>query len=186
MPSNIELWQRARLLDDKLPQIKAAVDRMIANKARYEAAVQQTTVPWFMVSIFHQEENGGRFAGHLHNGDSLKARTVHVPAGRPPSGQPPFTWEDSAKDAVELYRMPAVDFKNLGRTLDFFERVNGLGYRRRGAPSPYLWACTNQYTSGRFVSDNAYDPNAVSAQCGVAAYLRYMINTGVIPPESFE
>jgi lysozyme family protein len=181
LPSNIELWQGAKLLDDKVEQIKATVDRMIANKARYEAVVQQTTIPWFMVSILHEFEAAGNFTVHLHNGDPLTERTVRVPAGRPAAGKPPFTWEDSARDAIELYKMKAVDFSDLAKTLDFFERYNGLGYRRRGMPSPFLWACTDRYKSGKFIADGTFSPDVVSQQCGTAAYLLYMKNTGAIP-----
>ena len=41
-----------------------------------------------------------RFDQHLHNGDPLSGRTTHVPPGRPRPASPPFTWEQSAHDAI--------------------------------------------------------------------------------------
>jgi lysozyme family protein len=52
---------------------------------------------------------------------------------------------------------------------DFAERYNGLGYRKKGVPSPYVWAGTDQYTGGKYVKDGVYDPNYVDQQLGVAA-----------------
>jgi len=38
-------------------------------------------------------------------------------------------------------------------------------------PSPYLWAGTNQYRSGKYVRDGVYDPSKVDPQLGCAALL---------------
>jgi lysozyme family protein len=55
-----------------------------------------------VVAVIHQMECSGDFTKHLHNGDTLKARTVQVPTGRPLTGKPPFTWEQSATDALTM------------------------------------------------------------------------------------
>jgi hypothetical protein len=46
-----------------------------------------------------------------------------------------------------------------------------LGYSRKGVPSPYVWAKTNQYRAGKYVADGVYDPNHVDTQNGCAALL---------------
>src|SRR5690606_14680775 len=56
-------------------------------------------------------------------------------------------------------------------TLDILERYNGLGYRNKGLPSPYLWAGTDQYVKGKYVADGKFDPNHVDRQLGVAPIL---------------
>ena len=52
--------------------------------------------------VIHSLEAGLSFARHLHNGDPLSARTVQVPRGRPLADEPPFTWEQSAADALTM------------------------------------------------------------------------------------
>src|SRR6185437_13147463 len=51
------------------------------------------------------------------------------------------------------------------------EQYNGLGYAARGMPSPYLWAGTDQYRSGKYVRDGVYDSHAVDSQPGCAGLL---------------
>src|SRR6185369_1832675 len=55
--------------------------------------------------------------------------------------------------------------------LTMLEKYNGLGYAAKGVPSPYIWAGTNQYQSGKYVRDHVYDPNAVDTQLGCAGLL---------------
>ena len=85
-------------------------------------------------------ESSLNFKRHLHNGDPLTARTVHVPSGRPRQGDPPFTWEQSAADALTLRNLgPRTDW-SLSGTLYALEGYNGWGYRRYHPEvfSPYL------------------------------------------------
>ena len=127
-----------------------------------------------MVAALHSLEAGQRFTTHLHNGDPLTARTVHVPKNRPRSGQPPFTWEASAKDALaDLKKVPEWTVPVM---LFQFERYNGFGYRRRHPEvlSPYLWSFTSNYTRGKFVADGTFSSTAVSKQCGAVALLLRM------------
>jgi lysozyme family protein len=48
------------------------------------AVAGEVGIPWYVVAVIHNMEAGQNLRTHLHNGDSLTARTVHVPAGRPP------------------------------------------------------------------------------------------------------
>jgi len=154
-------------------EVKGIVDSMSSNQQRYAAVSQATGIPWHVIAIIHQLETGGDFSVHL-NGDPLTARTVHPPRNRPSPGTPPFKWEDSAVDLIRASRLTESpdDYKSVGATLYRFETYNGLGYRRRGAASPYVWACTNQYSSGIYTVDNAFDPSATSRRCGAAAILK--------------
>jgi lysozyme family protein len=112
-------------------KIDAIVDKIVEDKARYADVERRTTVPWFVVGIIHYVETGLDFQVHLHNKDPLTARTVHAPAGRPRTGQPPFAWEDSATDAFELTGKTKIPDWSLARVLYEIERYNGFGYRRR-------------------------------------------------------
>jgi len=173
------LFKDMALDQSRLSLINQLVDRIAAAKDRYETVQANTGVPWFVVGILHQLEVNGSFSTHL-NGDSLSARTVHVPVGRPSTGQPPFEWVDSATDLLKDIFRGARDFGTVGNVIYEFERYNGFGYRRRNVRSPFVWACTDQYISGRYVSDAIFDPNAKIAQCGVAAILRVLMDRKLI------
>src|SRR6202042_1342211 len=45
----------------------------------------------------------------------------------------------------------------------------------RGLPSPYVWAGSGQYESGKFVRDGVFDPNKVDEQLGCAGLLMAMM-----------
>jgi lysozyme family protein len=129
-------------------------------------------IPWMFIGVIHGMECGFNFAGHLHNGDPLQARTVRVPAGRPLAGSPPFTWRQSAVDALTLKRFHEVSDWSTAHMLYLLEKYNGFGYRMRRAPTPYLWSFSNLYEKGKFVQDGQFDPEAVSKQCGAALMLK--------------
>ena len=172
-----ELWRSAKLLVSWQSRIASQADAIAQQRHRYEPVAAKTGVPWWVIGVIHSMECGLRFDRHLHNGDPLTARTVQVPRGRPTTGSAPFTWEESAVDAIRydgLYRVPAAHWSQPGLVLDQFERFNGLGYRKKGVPSPYLWSGTGHYVKGKYVADGRYDPNAVSKQVGVAALLKVL------------
>src|SRR5262249_52736757 len=80
------------------PDMEAKVDReiegLLVGRARYESVSHALNLPWYLAGIIHGVETGFDFRTHLHNGDPLTARTVHVPSGRPLEGNPPFSWEE--------------------------------------------------------------------------------------------
>lgn len=165
-------------------KVDVVINRMVANKNKYEPVVKATGVPWFFIAIIHMLEVSGRFTGHLHNGDPLTARTKNYPPGRPKSGQPPFTWEESAIDALTGEGLAGTGDKrltwNLSNILERMERYNGLGYRNKGMASPYLWAGSQHYTKGKYVADGKFDPEAVSKQIGGAVILVRMFDRDLI------
>lgn len=132
-------------------------------------------IPWAFIGIIHGMECGFNFNGHLHNGDPLAARTVQVPAGRPVAGAPPFTWAQSARDAMVYKGFHEVTDWSVPHVLYLLERYNGFGYRMRSLPTPYLWSFSNLYKKGKFVRDGRYDPEAVSKQCGAALMLKAVL-----------
>ena len=157
-------------------EVRAEAGRILANRERYAAvAAHFPGMPWWVVGILHSMECGLSFHQHLHNGDPLSARTVQVPAGRPKVGTPPFTWEESALDALRCDGLDQVTDWTPGHALLAFENYNGTGYRWRGVPSPYLWSFTDQYRSGKYTADGRYDAQAVSQQCGCAALLKFLL-----------
>jgi lysozyme family protein len=151
------------------------VKRLKHGQPNYQLVEQQIGVPWVFVGVIHGMECGFNFAGHLHNGDKLTARTVNVPKGRPKDSAPPYTWLQSALDALRLKKLDAVTDWSVAHMLYLLEGYNGFGYRRRALPSPYLWSFSNVYDKGKFVADGKFDPNAVSKQCGAALMLKALL-----------
>jgi lysozyme family protein len=162
--------------------VAQSVRRILSNRARYERITKSMTMPWYFLAIIHGLEADFRFDSHLHNGDPLTGRTVRVPAGRPSQGAPPFSWEESAIDAITVNRYDKWNDWSIAGMLVIWERYNGLGYRQYGVNSPYVWACTDLYAKGRYIADGRYDANAEPRQCGAAAILKGLIATGAVSP----
>jgi len=165
-------------------EIESTTNKFAANRARYEAVGDPLDIPWFFVGVTHCLEGSLDFKTHLHNGDPLKARTVQVPKGRPKKGNPPFTWEESATDALTLEKFAGLDDWSLTSILYRFEKFNGFGYRTRGVNTPYLWSFSNHYTQGKFAADGVFSPVLVSKQCGAAVLIRRLAERGVIQFDS--
>lgn len=172
------LWSQAIIRPEHEAAVKSAAEAILAHKQRYVVAAK--TVPWWWTGIIHHMEGNGNFSTHLHNGDSLAARTVHVPQGRPVAGDPPFTWEESAFDALQMHGLTEEHDWSFPKACWNFERFNGFGYISKGIDSPYVWSFTTNYTKGKFVADHEFDPNAVSQQCGAAAILKQLIAMGEV------
>lgn len=176
------LFNTCRIRDKYAAEVENIVDRINGNKSRYETVSNPLSVPWYVTGIIHSLEASLSFKGHLHNGDPLTARTKNVPANRPAKGSPPFTWEESASDALVYDEMTKWTDWSITGTLYRFEYFNGMGYRTRptGIFSPYLWSYSQHYAAGKFASDGVYSPTLVSKQCGAAVLLRRMAERGII------
>lgn len=177
---NLDRWARAKFT--RSTQINAQAAKMEANRARYEVVSAKTGVPWDVIGVIHYRESSGSFAGVLHNGQKIIGtgkKTTIVPKGRGPFS----SWEEAAVDALMNCHPFAGKNKDwsIAGTLDLLERYNGLGYRKKGLPSPYLWAGTDQYVKGKYVADGKYDPNHVDQQLGVAALLKKIRDTAWAP-----
>ncbi len=162
--------------------VQQIVNAITASQARYENVSSSTGVPWQVIAAIHSMEAGLRFDQHLHNGDPLSARTVQVPAGRPVSGSPPFTWEASAMDALAYDGMTTWSDWTLSGSLYKLEGYNGWGYRSHGINTPYLWSYCQHYTQGKYVADGKWSDTAVSKQCGAALILKALGYAGTDSP----
>lgn len=169
-----QLFNNCTITPNKSADVDACVNRIVANRPRYEAVAAKTSVPWYFIGIVHNMEGSCNFTTHLHNGDPLTARTVQVPKGFPKGSNPPFTWEDSAEDALRFKKFDSQSDWTVPAILFQLEAYNGFGYRPRGINSPYLWSASNQYSKGKFTADGHFDPTAVSKQIGAAVLLRRM------------
>lgn len=171
------LW--ANMLITSSDRFEWAIRKSTQNQDVYRevASAVNPLMPWWFVAIIHGLESGFSFSLHVHNGDPLKARTVNVPKGRPVRGNPPFSWMESAIDALT---MPGKAYDKAGdwsipAILWRLEGYNGYGYRLYcGIHSPYLWAGTNFYSRGKYTEDGVYDANFVSDQPGAAGIAKLL------------
>lgn len=194
IPSKVNydlLWENATIRPAKMAELTNAAIKIKSGRSSYEKVAEKlgNGIPWWFIAIVHYMEAGAYrhpFEYHLHCGDKLTARTTHVPAGRPkanpgggtrpPSINNPYTWEESALDALRYMGYDKIDNWSIHNCLYLFEKFNGAGYIRKGINSPYLWSYTNQYGTppnvGKYTSDHGFDPNVISKQPGVAALMK--------------
>lgn len=182
METNAERWGRA--LFTRSTDINAQAAKIAANRSRYELVSKATGVPWDVIGVIHYRESSNDFGGVLHNGQKIIGtgkKTTLVPKGRGPFS----TWEEAAIDALVNCHPHLARNKDwsLGTTLDKLEAYNGLGYRNKGLPSPYLWAGTDQYVKGKYVADGKFDPNHVDKQLGVAPILMKLREAAKVAPK---
>lgn len=166
------LFSRMVIRPQRLAGAIVTAQRLLSNRSRYEAIAKQVGCPWWLVAVIHELEGGGNFSRHLHNGDPLSRRTVHVPAGRPTSGNPPFTFEYSAVDALRGHGVHLIRDWSTARALYFLEGFNGWAYFGK-INTPYLWSFSTHYKSGKITRDHGpIEMGTVSQQCGAAVLIR--------------
>lgn len=171
---NQKRWDNCHVSANKSSAFKAVADRLtsIEAKARYQIVEKRTGVPWWFIAVVHEREASQRWDRSLAQGDPWNKKSIHVPANRGPFN----SWEDAAYDA--LVNCPPYAARNkdwsIGNALTMLEKYNGLGYYRKGIPSPYIWAGTDQYTKGKYIADGKFDSNTVDSQLGCAGLLKFM------------
>lgn len=147
------------------------------NESQYRHVEGGARIPWPLIAAIHFRESNQDFTKHLHNGDPLTAKTVHEPRNRPTWGQPPYSWVDSAQDALSSLWKPVT--WDIAGCLEFSERYNGIGYQKHGVNTPYLWDYTSKYDSGLFVADGSFDPTKKECRPGIVSILKTLAQKGV-------
>lgn len=172
--ANAARWKAMHVIASLGPTLDVVANRLTspAAKPRYVNVSNTTGVPWYAIAVIHEREASQSWAANLAQGDPWNRVSIHVPRGRGP-----FTsWEEAAIDALKNCSPHAAAWKDwsIGGLLTLLEEYNGLGYAMMGRPSPYVWASTDQYHSGKYIADGHYDPNAIDHQLGCAALLARM------------
>lgn len=171
------LFNTCVIRPERIAEVEKTVALLLNNRSTYQTVFNSIGVPWYFVGAVHNMESSLNFKCHLHNGDPLIARTVHVPQGRPKTGTPPFTWDESACDALTMRGLNTDTDWSLAGTLFQLEAYNGWGYRLKhpATLTPYLWSYSSHYRNGKFVADGQWSETAVSKQCGAAVILRRLV-----------
>lgn len=166
--ANAKRWTEAKLT--RAPEYNTPRERILAAQNRYERVQAMTGVSWLFVACTHYRESNLNFNTQLGQGDPLHSVSTHVPTGRGPFN----SFEDGAYDALVKcapFAARICDW-SLPGMLTILEMYNGLGYARKGLPSPYVWSGTDQYLSGKYIRDGVFDPNTVDKQLGVAGLIK--------------
>jgi lysozyme family protein len=176
------LFDTCQIRPEKAGEVESLLSEIDKNRNRYESVGGALSIPWYVIAVIHSMEASLSFNTHLHNGDPLTARTVNEPARRPREGTPPYTWEESAIDALRYDKLDQCKDWSLPSVLYELEGYNGWGYRllHPHVLSPYLWSGSNHYKHGKYVKDGRWSDAAVSAQLGAAVLLRRMAEKGMV------
>ena len=178
------LWDSSEIRPSKIFRADKAVALYKDTRSRYVTIEKQrkTGVPAAIIFCLHGRESTWSFNRHLHEGSSLRRRTRYVPKGRPRRGSPPFTFEESAEDALYILKdLENKKWDTVDSALTHIERYNGTGYLRYhpSVNSPYLWAGTSKYSRGKYVADGRFSKSAVDGQLGCVTILKRMEERGV-------
>ena len=174
-----ELWSTMQIKDTWRSAVYRTAKMIHTNKDKYKAIGDACNgIPWWFIGVIHNLECGLDFTKHLHNGDSLKGKTYRVPKGRIPGISPPYTFNQSAEDAMTMKGFHRITDWSMPHVCYLIERYNGFGYRlNKNRPlSPYLWSGSQHYTKGKYVADHKYNPNAVSEQIGTMPLIKAILD----------
>jgi lysozyme family protein len=181
--ANSRRWKNMHVRSDKVALIDRVARRLSTpdSKSRFKDIQRATGVPWPVVAVIKEREAGADpgFSRSIAQGDPWNRVSVHVPKGRGPFP----SWRAAALDALVKCAPFAARWRDwtYGGALTLLIMYNGLGYDRRGLPSPYAWAATDQYKRGKYVRDGVFDPGVVDQQLGCAAILKRM---GELDPDA--
>ena len=175
-------WHDATVNPKDRIALDVAVTLYQRNEWRYQqiANMKPGTVPPQVLFCLHMRESDCNFKCSPAQGDSLQRRSIHVPKGRIPDKEPPYTFEEAAFDSY--FNVDRLDLKNWKTTqgaMDAITSFNGWGPEYRGFPSGYVWAGTSVYKGGKFVSDGHWSPTTWDKQLGCATILKWMQARGI-------
>jgi lysozyme family protein len=181
LADNTRRWEVAKYKPSQMPRAKEFARRALKYKERYQELVARIhreygyRIPWWVVPLIHEREC-------LRGVDNWTCSIgqgwpFHQKSKNKPYTGPFASWEDAAVDSLVKQHPYAARWGNWsgGGAMTKLEEYNGLGYARKGRPSPYIWAQSDQYVKGKYVADGKYDPNFVDPQLGVAISLKAMM-----------
>ena len=171
----VDMWESIdvkTLGRQKSSDIAWYIKKINQNKERYVNASNQVemssgkSIPWEVIAVLHAMEGSLNLSKQILNGERWNKKTKLVPKGYGPFK----SFEESCLVGLSLKSAPQE--WTIQNTLYYMELWNGLGYRRKGKLSPYLWSYSNHQEKGKYVRDHVYDKNAVSLQVGCAILLK--------------
>ncbi len=159
----------------RYPEIDNCLKQIVKNKNRYVSVSGKFSIPWYVTGILHASICGCDFKIHLHNGDSLNGRTISIPIGFPKRGRPPFSWEQSAEDALQFYGLLKWSDWSIPGILYNLEIIRRDEYEANETRSLKLWNFSNHCTEAK---------ESGEGKCGGAVLLRRMAEKHLLPMET--
>lgn len=181
LSENTARWDRMQEHPDKVAAARSFAGRAMAHKSEYEDIAEAIRVqynkhiPWWFIPLVHERECIGgvnNWSCNIAQGKPFNVRSSIVPYNGP------FPSFQAAAIAALVHEAPfAANNTNWsgGGTMTIAEHYNGLKYAEAGRPSPYIWAGTDQYVSGKVMRDHGPIENVVDQQLGVAISLRELM-----------
>ncbi len=129
----------------------------------YKQISEATDIPVILIAALHFRESTGDFDKTIANGDD------DLPAGKT-FVEDAISVINAAKTYTEFKEDIGLtkDSRNLLAMLQYAEYWNGVGCKKYNhGINPYLYAGTNIYTSGKYVSDGSWNSSTVDEQPGV-------------------
>lgn len=182
LAENTRRWNNMHSKPSFVGQAKKFAERAIKHKAEYEAiaadikAQYALHVPWWFIPLVHERECVGgvdNWNCNIAQGSRYNQKSRIIPRNGP---FPSFRAAAIAALVKEAPKAATNTNWSGGGAVTIAERYNGLGYAKRGLPSPYIWSGTDQYRRGKYVRDGKYDANVVDTQVGVAVSLRALMD----------
>lgn len=180
--TTLNRWHSCSIVSSQKALMETLAQKVLSFKTQFYDPVEKAIgIPWYVVAALDMREESFAHSGYLGNGDPWNKKSVHVPAGRGPFS----SWYAGAIDALRLEGFDKIAHWDIVTTLIECENYNGVGYKKRGTPSPYVWSKTSVQVPGKYVADGRFDPNALDSQPGCAAlFLALKLNHGVDLRES--
>ncbi len=165
----------ARMVITRAGEVDAVARKLLryVDQGRYAEVSAATGIPQIWMATLFEREASSDFSRNPAQGDRWDRVSTHVPRGRGPFPN----WTAAARDAYHIDGTDRVGAENWtwARACYEGEVFNGMGYRAHGIHSPYLWAGTNNYTSGKYVADGVWSSSAVDQQLGIVPVMVRMV-----------
>jgi lysozyme family protein len=190
------LWPMSEIRADWRVAVKRVVDWARENRHAFDAAAEQTRIPWWVIAGINNLEMGMNFNGTILNGDSWKSKTKHFPSGLGP-------WTSWLDACVWGFRYEAKGWGfdlskykwSVGGAFYFAESYNGHNVREEIGKdtvppnaSPYVYSGTQFYVSGKMQEvetapgsgkyRGVFNKNLVSEQVGFMAFAKGLEQSG--------
>ncbi len=133
------------------------------NIITYQQIATRTDIPAILIAAIHFRESGCDFNYTIKNGDEV----LDDPADFVDDAVSVLTADKTYNEFKRDIGLTK-DSRNLLAMLQYAEYWNGMGCKKHDKGiNPYLYAGTNIYTSGKYVSDGEWDSTKVDRQPGI-------------------
>lgn len=170
-PEYANLLARMKITRQSVATLAAGRLLTFVQEGKYAEVSAALKIPQIFIATSFDREASSNFNLSPAQGDPWDEVSRHVPARRGPYK----SWADAAIDTYSREGLTGIDW-TWPRFCYEGEMFNGFGYRAYGIHTPYDWAGTNDYTSGKFVADGKFSGSVVDQQLGIVPVARIMVN----------